>query len=74
MIEDLRLICSKLVSLNKNNEGNLRKYELIQEILTDNKCFFKIDIKYAYSILRDLGIQEESIKDYYTELIDIKNY
>ncbi len=73
MIERLRLLNNKLIELNMNNEENLKKYKLIQKILSDDKCFLKMEIEYAYSILRDLGIAETDLKKIYMELIDIKN-
>lgn len=73
MIEKLRILNNKLIELNANNEMNLKKYNLIQKILKDDKCFFKMEIDYAYSILRDLKISEKDLKKIYMELIDSKN-
>ncbi len=74
MIEKLRNINQKLIILNQNNEALLNKYKLIEKLLSDDKCFFKINIEEAYSILRDLQIDEKDIKNIYEDLIDIKNY
>ena len=73
MIEKLKMLNDKLIELNIENEENVKKYKLIQKILSDDKCFFKIQIEYAYAILRDLGIQENDLKKVYMELIDAKN-
>ena len=73
MIEKLQMINSKLIQLNENNEINLKKYKLIEKILNDDKCFFKMNIESAYSILRDLEIPESDLKTVYMNLIDIKN-
>ncbi len=73
MLEKLKNINDKLIELNINDENKLKKHQLIKKILSVNKCFFKIEIEYAYSILRDLGIPEENLKYVYTELIDINN-
>ena len=73
MIESLRLLNNKLIKLNTSNATNLKKHKLIQKILSDDKCFFKMEIEYAYSILRDLGIPEKDLKMVYMELIDAKN-
>ena len=62
----------KLIEANMGKEEE-KKYQVIKKILSDDKCFFKMEIEYAYSILRDLGIPEEELKNYYSELIDIKN-
>lgn len=72
MIEKLRKINNKLIELNSNDEEKLKKYILIKKVLADEKCFFKMEIEYAYSILRDLGVEEKDLKKIYMQLIDIK--
>lgn len=74
MINKLRELNEKMLIRYDNDEKNLRKYQIIKEILNDDKCFFNIPIEYAYSILRDLEIEESKIKDVYKELIDSKNF
>jgi predicted HTH domain antitoxin len=69
MIEKLRDINEKLISLNKNNEKELKKQILIKKILKENDCFLKMSIENAYSILRDLKISEENLKKVYMELV-----
>ncbi len=69
MIEKLRDINEKLISLNKNNEKELKKQILIKKILKENDCFLKMSIENAYSILRDLKISEENLKKVYLELV-----
>ncbi len=73
MIEKLRELNEHLIELNIHDEVNLKKYQCIQKILTEEKCFLKMEMEYAYSILRDLGISENNLKEVYMELIDIKN-
>ncbi len=73
MIEKLKLLNNKLIEINQDNKLNLKKYQLIQKILNDNKCFGKIPIEYAYAILKDLEIPENNIKEVYMELINIDN-
>lgn len=72
MLEKLREINNKIIN-KETDKKNLKKHKLIEKLLNDNFIFFKIDIEYAYAILRDLGIKEENLKDIYMELIDIKN-
>ena len=48
-----------------------KKQLLIKEILEKENCFLKMNIEYAFSILRDLKIEEEHLKDVYSELIKI---
>lgn len=73
MLDKLRLISQNFLELNINNEVNYNKYRLINNILCNNNCFFEMDIKTAYSILRDLGIEENELKNVYMDLIDSKN-
>ena len=50
----------------------LKKYRLIEELLKDDACFFKINSSIAYSILIELGI--DNPLDYYKKLISYKEY
>lgn len=74
MLQKLQHINSKLIEINIDDEVELKKYKLIEKILDDEKCFFKMSIEQAYAILRDLGFKEEDLKDIYMELIDSKNF
>lgn len=69
MIKELIKINEKLIEINKNNPKELKKHLLIKEILKDDNCFLKMDIEYAYSILRDLKFPEEDLKKVYLKLI-----
>ena len=69
MIEELNIIVDKLIYLNKNNQKELKKYELIKEIINRKDSFLNMDIEYAYSILRDLQIPEDKIKKTYLKII-----
>lgn len=54
---------------NSDSERDSKKYEIIMDFLKDDDCFLNIDIEHAYAILRDLGINEESVSSYYSTLI-----
>ena len=69
MIDVLKVRVNKLIEENKDNKEILEKYKLIKEILNKDDCFLNMSIKYAYAILRDLGVSEEKLKDVYLELI-----
>lgn len=69
MLEKLRILNKKFIE-----ESGMEKYSVIDKILADDKCFFKMSVEEAYAILRDLGIEEESIRKVYLELIDTKNF
>lgn len=51
---------------------DLKKYRLIEELLKDDACFFKINSSIAYSILIELDI--DNPLDYYKKLISYKEY
>ena len=73
MIEKLRALNEMLIVTSEDDLEELRKQKLIKKLLDDEKCFFKMDIESAYSLLRDLTIAEEDVEDVYCELIDIRN-
>lgn len=74
IIENLKTLNSKLIKYYENDEFNLKKQLLIQKLLKEPNCFFKMKIETAYVILKDLKIPNDSIKETYMELIDVKNY
>lgn len=74
MLEKLKELNKKMLTIYKDDVVNYEKQKLIKEILNEEKFIFKIDIETAYAILRDLTIKEEELKRVYSELIDIKNY
>ena len=69
MINDLREINKKLIKLYKNDDEKLRKQLLIKKILSEENCFFKMDIDTAFNILLDLQITNEEIKNVYKNLM-----
>ncbi len=69
MIDKLRLINEKIIEKNKNNNIELKKHILIRKILNEENCFLLMDIEKAYSILRDLEIDEKNLKEIYLKLI-----
>ncbi len=71
MIDKLKMITEKYIEANKENPEELIKYELIRNILNQKYCFLNMRIEYAYSILRDLQIPENEIKNVYTQLINL---
>ena len=71
MLNKLIEMNETILKLNLNDEKKQKKHLLIKEILNDKYCFLKMDIKYAYSILRDLGIKEEELINVYCQLINI---
>ena len=70
MIEELKKINERLLLENDNNIKEKEKYLIIKKILNKEKTFLKMNIEYAYGILRDLNVPEESIKNIYFQLLD----
>lgn len=70
MIEELKRINERLLLKNDNNIKKKEKYLIIKKILNKEKAFLKMNIEYAYGILRDLNIPEENIKSIYFQLLD----
>ena len=70
------LVASKLETLENANTKeeleDLKKYKLIEELLKDDACFFKIDSNIAYSILLELKIP--NTLEYYKSLISYKEF
>ena len=70
MIEELKRINERLLLENDNNIKEKEKYLIIKKILNKEKAFLKMNIEYAYGILRDLNVPEENIKNFYFQLLD----
>lgn len=69
MIEKLKELNNKIILENQNNVKELEKQQIISKILNKEYSFTNMSIEYAYSILRDLKIPEEQIKNVYEQLI-----
>ena len=74
MIEQLRMIAIRLMQEKKDSPEEVKKYQLIEEMLKNNQCFFELDIETSYAILRDLGFKEDDLQKVYSLLIDPSNY
>ena len=70
MIEKLQTLNKKLLKLYENDKEKKEKQILIQKILQEPNCFYKMDVETAYAILKDLKIPQEKIKNIYLELLD----
>lgn len=73
MLNELRTLNETYIKKASNN-NELKKQMLIKELLKNDKCFFKISIKDAYSILRDLKIKQDKLKIVYEKLIEESNF
>lgn len=72
MIDKLKDLTEKFIKIHENNPNELKKYNLIKEILNKKDCFLNMSIDYAYSILRDLEIPERELKEVYSQLISLE--
>lgn len=68
MLDKLREQCESL------SQTHPEKYKTIANILSNDNCFFEMDIETAYSILKDLNVLDEDINKVYLDLIKIENY
>lgn len=69
MINKLITINEKLMIAYHDNPKELEKQLLIKKILNTDNCFVKMNVAYAYAILRDLKVEEENLKEVYKKLI-----
>lgn len=69
-LDPLRQRVKELLQSSIGNEKEHRKFEIIANALKNEKCFLDMDIEHAYAILRDLGVNEDSLKSYYSSLIE----
>ena len=52
----------------------IKRLELIQILLSDKDCFFKIDVNTACSMISELGFNKNETINIYKELISIRNF
>ncbi len=69
MIDKLIEINEKLLFKYKNDKKLFDKHIFINRILKEENCFKKIDIKTAFSLLKDLGFKEKDLSIIYLQLI-----
>lgn len=67
MLEKLRTKANKYLREYRNTDKEER-YSLIVSILKDDKCFMKMDVDEATSILLDLGVKSTDVIKVYIEL------
>ena len=72
MVEQLKEINNKYIEIYNNNPKELEKHIMIKEMLEKKDIFLNLEIEIAYSILRDLGIPEEELKNVYVKLLSNK--
>ncbi len=50
-------------------DEDTQRNQIINKILKDETCFFKLEREQSYIILRDIGISEEKLEETYEYLI-----
>lgn len=73
-LEELRLMNNTMIKYLKNMGMNVKRNEIIKQILNDDACFFKMNKEDAYIILQDIGISKEKIDSLYLTLVSIDEY
>lgn len=69
LLNSLRNLAEELYTKN-NNE----KYQIIKEMLLEDKCFFMINSITALALLNDLGFSDEEALEMYEKLISPESY
>lgn len=73
-IKEVRKYALRKKEILKKNNDDLDRINNIIAFLSDDMCFFKVDINLSIPILVYLGISEENVKDVYFQLISPVNY
>lgn len=73
-LNELRIINDSNITYLKKLNLDYQKYDIIQNILKDDACFFKITQEEAYILLKDLGIVDSEMDNIYKELISNKYF
>lgn len=74
MLEEIRKKALKIKDKQQAMGENLDKIDNVINFLSDEQCFYKIDIYSAVPLLLYLGVKEEDVKDVYFDLIKPDNY
>ena len=73
-IEEIRLMNeTRIRYLNKINKDTYRN-QIINKILEDEACFFKMEKEDTLILLEDIGISKDNIESIYNDLISKNRY
>ena len=67
-IRDLKVMNEAMIEYLASKEKDNRRNVIIDDILADETCFFKIDKQNALEILADIGVGESKLETIYSEL------
>lgn len=76
-MDELRRLVNQKIQLysgklDKGSLENLKKFEIMKELLKDDACFFRIGFDDAYNILVELGVEDP--KKVYRKLISYQEF
>ncbi len=72
LLENLRKTVKRKISLC--NIEDLKKYKMIEELLKEDDCFFRMKKDTAYAILEDLDFLKKELPYLYRQLTDSSVY
>ena len=72
--EQIKLMNDTTILYLESIGQNTKRNKIINKILEDDTCFFKITKEDAIIILEDIGISKSNIESIYSDLISIDNY
>ena len=73
-IQQVKLMNETTILYLKKLGKNTKRNEIVNNILEDEACFFKLNKNDSYIILKDIGVSESKIDEVYSELISKNNY
>ncbi len=73
-LKDLKIMNNVKLDYLKQNGLTGKRNEIINEILEDEACFFKLEEENAMIVLKEIGIEQDCLKNVYKELISSDNY
>ena len=73
-IQQVKLMNETTILYLKKLGKSTKRNEIVNNILEDEACFFKINKNDAYIILKDIGVSESNLDEVYSELISKNNY
>lgn len=73
-IQSIRLMNESKIIYLKQLGKDARRNEIIEKILEDDACFFKMKKEDASLILQDIGVSIDKVNSTYVQLISYDNY
>ena len=73
-IEQIKLMNDTTILYLKSIGESTKRNKIINKILEDETCFFKITKEDAITILEDIGVSKNNIETIYSDLISIDTY